>query len=101
MVAATEVDLLRRGGNAQISSVNLAEVLDALIRRDGFGETEIRGRVDPLVQKELKVIVVTDELAWSGAQLRARHYPSPRPPAFARRLHRVGHKPRTRPDCDS
>lgn len=45
-----------------------------LIRRDGFAETEIRGLIDPLLQKELKVIPVSGELAWSAAHLRARHY---------------------------
>ena len=45
-----------------------------LIRRDGFAETEIRGLIDPLLQKELKVISVSGELAWSAAHLRARHY---------------------------
>ena len=72
--AAAQVELLLRRHDPLISSVNLAEVIDVLIRRDGFAETEIRGLIDPLLQKELKVISVSGELAWSASYLRARHY---------------------------
>ncbi len=72
--AAMQVELLIRAGDAKICTLNLAEVLDILVRRDGFSENEIRGLVDPLLQKEVQALPVTTELAFSAAMLRSRHY---------------------------
>ena len=72
--AAMQVELLLRTGDATICTINLAEVLDVLVRRDGFSDVEIRGLVAPLLHKELQAIPVTIELAFSAAMLRARHY---------------------------
>lgn len=63
-----------RSGDTQISAANLAEVLDVLIRRDGFSATEVAQLVDPLVQTALVVVGVTSGIAWSAARVRARHY---------------------------
>ncbi len=72
--AAMQVELLIRAGDAKICTLNLAEVLDILVRRDGFSENEIRGLVDPLLQKEVQALPVTTELAFSAVMLRSRHY---------------------------
>ena len=72
--AATEVELLLRGGDAVIGAVNLAEALDVLTRRDGFAESEVQTSIEPLTATGLQVRPAGGQTAWSAARLRCRHY---------------------------
>ena len=72
--AANQVELLLRSGDARISTVNLAEVVDVLVRRDGFAHAEIRDLLDPLIATDLAVVAADVSTAWAAADVRARHY---------------------------
>ena len=73
--AAEEVDgLLRDTAGAAITSVNLFEVVDYLLRRAGWPEGEVRGGLSPLLSEAVEVLAVEYDAAWRGASLRAAHY---------------------------
>lgn len=73
--AADEVaELLRRDG-AQVSVVNLCEVIDVCRRTHGLGEREVRDVIEPLLLTGRLVAVPSGAAeAWSAADLRARYY---------------------------
>jgi PIN domain nuclease of toxin-antitoxin system len=79
--ARVEVEaLLRRRPPPSISAVNLAEVINWLIRVGGHSEEEVRDRIDWLIVGGLEI-----EPAWlfdarRAAVLRARHYHRERRP---------------------
>ncbi|MCA0178552.1 MAG: PIN domain-containing protein [Actinobacteria bacterium] len=68
------------GGITAISSANLAEVIDLLVRVFGFGEDELLGDLALLQQAGLDVVDVDTAIATRAALLRARHYGSKRCP---------------------
>lgn len=73
--AAAEVDvLLRDTARAAITSVNLFEVIDFLVRRADWPEDDVRAGLSLLLVEVLDVLPVGEGAAWRGASLRARHY---------------------------
>jgi predicted nucleic acid-binding protein len=52
-------------------SVNLAEALDVLERRERLDEETLRGLIEQL---PVRVLPLTQPLAWQAGALRARHY---------------------------
>jgi predicted nucleic acid-binding protein len=62
--------ILRRGA-ATMPSVNLAEALDHLERRERIAEQELRELIEQL---PIRVLPLTEPVAWNAAALRARHY---------------------------
>jgi uncharacterized protein with PIN domain len=69
--AANEVERLLRKGAGKITSINLAEALDVLERRDGIPESALRDALDSL---PVQVLPASASDAWRAAELRARHY---------------------------
>ena len=72
--AADEVEELLHTGEAAMSSVNLFEAVDFLLRRGGVPEADVRLHLSPLLDDAVQVLPVTEEHAWQGALFRARHY---------------------------
>lgn len=72
--ASAMVHDLIRTGDAAISSINLAEVIDQIVRVDGVPERELHQLVDGLIAGGLTVVHTTDATPWTAARLRARHY---------------------------
>lgn len=72
--AAQEVEELMRSGQTAISAVNLFEVVDFLVRRAGVPQDDVRVQLSHLLGEIVQVIPVTEDEAWRGASLRARHY---------------------------
>jgi PIN domain nuclease of toxin-antitoxin system len=71
--ARDEVEaILRR--ECVMSSVNLAESLDVLMRVHGIEEEELRARVDSLLLDVIHLDAPSASDAWVAARLRARHY---------------------------
>jgi PIN domain nuclease of toxin-antitoxin system len=71
--AADEVAQLIRGGGAVLTAVNLLETADYIIRRAGIDEAEARAQLSLIVGDPVRIVPVTEEHAWRGARLRARH----------------------------
>ncbi len=66
---------LRDGnGRARISAINLAEVLDRLIRVAGQPENVVVERVEWLVSGGLEVVPADEKVGRVAGLLRARHY---------------------------
>lgn len=72
--AAEEVDVILRGEEISIVSVNLAEVLDQLMRRAGIERSVILEALAPLLDERLMVASVDGDLAWRAAEVRAEFY---------------------------
>lgn len=72
--AADEVSAILEGGEAAISSINLAELIDQLVRIDGRDPQHVDALVQPLVEENLQVRRPGREDAWRAALIRARHY---------------------------
>ncbi len=72
--AADEVSAILEEGNAAITSVNLAELIDHLVRVDGRDARRVDALVQPLVDERLEVRSPTVADAWRAALVRARHY---------------------------
>lgn len=72
--AAPPVAGLLRSGEAAIPSINLAEVIDQLVRRFGVPYEAVREVVDGLTAQGLSVLHTDDATPWAAARLRARHY---------------------------
>jgi uncharacterized protein with PIN domain len=72
--AAAEVETLLRERETAVTSVNLLEVVDFLVRRAGSPEDEVRRQLSVLLGHVLLVMPVAEEHAWRAASLRARHY---------------------------
>ena len=65
---------LRAEGGALITSVNLAEVVDHLVRRRGQLEAAVRESLDWILGVGLTVIPVEEAAGIAAGSLRARHY---------------------------
>ena len=72
--AASEVEKLLRSSDAEITSVNFAEVVDVLERVKGFDSLDVHEVLDPLLAGALTVRPVTEAHAWRAAELRTRYY---------------------------
>jgi PIN domain nuclease of toxin-antitoxin system len=73
--AADEVGAeLLKSDDARMSAVNLAEVVDHLIRVAGRAEDAVSRSLEWVVTDGLEVIPVDEPLAQLSGQLRARHY---------------------------
>jgi PIN domain nuclease of toxin-antitoxin system len=72
--SADEVEALLRGGEAGITSANLTEVIDVLVRvfRNDLGAVE--ARLVPLLVTTLPVIGIGEAEARRAAQIRITHY---------------------------
>jgi PIN domain nuclease of toxin-antitoxin system len=67
------VDLLS-AGDVAIPALNLAEVIDQVVRVDGVTEREVRELIGGLIAGGLGVLHMDDETPWTAALLHARHY---------------------------
>lgn len=73
--AAEAVDEeLRKGNVARIAAVNLAEVVDRLIRVAGHPEASVDRSLEWMLTDGLAVVPVGEPVARLGGLLRARHY---------------------------
>jgi PIN domain nuclease of toxin-antitoxin system len=72
--SADEVEALLRGGEAGITSANLTEVIDVLVRvfRNDLGAVE--ARLVPLLVTTMPVIGIGEAEARRAAQIRITHY---------------------------
>lgn len=74
--AGDEVDRLRSqsGQSVRISTANLAEVIDRLVRVHGFELDEVQERIDLMRRGELRVVSVEESIGRRAGELRATHY---------------------------
>jgi uncharacterized protein with PIN domain len=63
-----------RDEDAAVVSINLAEALDVLMRRDGISAGEVRGLLGPLLQDYLAVRSPGVRHAWRASHLRQQYY---------------------------
>lgn len=78
--AAAEVSGLLRAGDAAITSVNLAEVVDVLTRRYEVPVTRTRPVLEGLLGDGLALRPTGARESWLIGELRARHYHRARRP---------------------
>lgn len=71
---AAEVDSMVRTGDCAVVSVNLAEVLDHLLRRRSVPPDAIAESVGPLLDEVIEVRPVGTDAAWRASTIRATHY---------------------------
>jgi PIN domain nuclease of toxin-antitoxin system len=72
--AADEVEAILRRGDAALTAINLAEVLDVLQRVDNIDPRNLDAVLGPLVAENVTLHAVDERLAHGAAALRARHY---------------------------
>lgn len=72
--AAGEVADLLRAGDCAITTANLAEVYDQLVRRVGLDPDDVEGHVQPLLDHSLVLLALEREQAKRAGLLRARYY---------------------------
>jgi PIN domain nuclease of toxin-antitoxin system len=72
--AAGEVERLLRGGDAAITSVNFAEVLDRLIRGRQMPREAVESTLAAVLEARVERIDVDFRLASAAALLRVTHY---------------------------
>jgi len=72
--AADDVEALLGQSDVAVVSINLAEALDVLQRRDGVEESFLRTILDPLFRMFLTVRPVGSRAAWRAAALRKMYY---------------------------
>jgi uncharacterized protein with PIN domain len=80
--AAVEVERLLRDRDeaARISAVNVSEVLDVLVRHQGWPADAVEEKVRWLTAGGLQVVVVGEAVALRAGRLHARHYHRTRRP---------------------
>jgi len=80
--AAVEVERLLRDRDeaARISAVNVSEVLDVLVRHQGWPADAVEEKVRWLTAGGLQVVVVDEAVALRAGRLHARHYHRTRRP---------------------
>jgi PIN domain nuclease of toxin-antitoxin system len=71
-VAAPEVRRVLADADSRVTTVQLAEVADVLVRRHGVGSVEARRAVEAI--PGLSVVAVGAAEGWRAGELRARHY---------------------------
>jgi PIN domain nuclease of toxin-antitoxin system len=72
--AAAEVDEILRSEQAAISAINLAEVIDHLVRVRGAAIDEVRRALAPLIGSVVAPLAPRASDAWTAALIRAEHY---------------------------
>lgn len=72
--AADRVESLLRDERCAIPSINLAEVLDQLLRVDRVEARVLAEVVSPMLSGSVDVLSVDLEAAWLTAEIRARHH---------------------------
>lgn len=77
---AEDVETILRDGQAGISAINLAEVVDQLHRVGGVALAQIASVVSTLVPDRVRIIEVTGAHAHEAAAIRARRYQRSRSP---------------------
>jgi predicted nucleic acid-binding protein len=72
--AAAEVDGILRQGSSAVTSVNLAEALDVLVRTHGVPGRYAREIIEPLVDDSIVLVAPGWTEASHAAEIRARRY---------------------------
>jgi PIN domain nuclease of toxin-antitoxin system len=72
--AAAEVEDAIRGGLTEVLSTNLAEVVDGLVRKEGWRGDDVAARLGTVVGSSVKVAPVDETTGWRAGLLRARYY---------------------------
>jgi PIN domain nuclease of toxin-antitoxin system len=72
--AAGEVEELLREGDCAVTTVNLAELVDQLVRRVGVDADAVNERVEALLDEPIVLRDLDRERAARAGLLRARHY---------------------------
>ena len=72
--AADDVEELLRERQCAMSSVNLAEAFDVLMRTRALAPERVRAVVEPLLVEDIAVVDVPAAVAWRAAEFRMRHY---------------------------
>jgi PIN domain nuclease of toxin-antitoxin system len=73
--ARPDVDaILRKPQQTSISAVNLAEVVDTLVRGRGHDAADVREKIELLLVAGLEVEPVWLRVMWLATSLRAEHY---------------------------
>lgn len=72
--AAGEVEELIRLGDAAIVATNLSEVVDGLVRKEGWDEGDVVPRLGTVVGHLVAIRPVTEAHAWRAGLLRSRHH---------------------------
>lgn len=72
--AAGEVDEALRTSATAIVATNLSEVVDGLVRKEGWPDADIVERLGTVVGPIVEVRPVTDLVGWHAGILRARYY---------------------------
>ena len=80
--AAAEVEVLLRdsGEAACISAVNVGEVLDVLIRHQGWPAEDVEEKIRWLVLGGLRIVAADEAVGLLAGRLHARHYHRTRRP---------------------
>lgn len=74
--AASEVDELLRKGDCAMTTANLAELFDQLVRRVGIDEEAVTEQIEALLDGSIDVRDLDRQRAVRAGLLRARHYQS-------------------------
>lgn len=72
--AAPQVRELIRAGDCALTSVQLAETEDVLVRVVGHHREAVQRAIDPLLVSEVELVDIGAPEARVGAELRGRHY---------------------------
>ncbi len=72
--AAESVTSILRTNSCAMSAVNLAEVLDQLLRIDRLEKRDVSEALSGLIGGPITVLSVDESVAWRAAEIRARHY---------------------------
>ncbi|MBA3629708.1 MAG: PIN domain-containing protein [Actinobacteria bacterium] len=72
--SADEVEALLRGGDTAITSANLAEVIDVLVRVFGNDLDAVEARLVPLIATTLPVVGLGEAEARRAAEFRISYY---------------------------
>lgn len=72
--AAQDVDETIRTGGTAVLTTNLSEVVDGLVRKEGWSERTVVSRLGLVVGPIVGLRPVTAEAGWRAGLLRSRHY---------------------------
>lgn len=72
--AASDVDELMRTDATAIVATNLSEVVDGVIRKEGWSEGEVVPRLGTVVGPLVEIRQVSEAACWRAGVLRSRHY---------------------------
>jgi predicted nucleic acid-binding protein len=78
--AAPEVERLLRNERCTMSTINIAETLDVLVRVHELPREDVHALLDPVIGSEVEPLAPDAEDAWQAAALRARYYERRRRP---------------------